>query len=516
MTDDLTKRSLPIDHLALRGDRDAVALWLKDGPVTHGGYDADVGRIAAWLQAQCPTAGSRIASWIGKTRLACVLPLAAVRAGLIHVPVNPLLKRAQVAHILADSGASMLVANDGRAATLDPGDVPPGCVLVRDVDCEAGGTGAALPPLPPSPRSAGEVAAILYTSGSTGRPKGVTLTSANLWLGADSVAGYLGLDGGDRLLGALPLAFDYGQNQLFGALYAGASYAPLDYLTARDVVRAVERFGLTTIAGVPPLWLQLVAAQWPEAAAGSVTRLTNSGGALTRSLIARLQDSFPRARLFAMYGLTEAFRSTFLDPALITSRPESIGKAIPHAEVLIVRPDGLVTDDDEPGELVHCGPLVAQGYWRDPARTAERFRPAPPASRYGGMAVWSGDTARRDADGYLTFVGREDAMIKTSGNRVSPGEIEEAVDATGLAAEAVAFGVPDPALGAAIALVVGAAGDPAAVGAAVSQALRTALPTFMQPRHLIVQPQLPRNANGKLDRSAIVAAATAAIAGDQA
>ncbi len=513
MADDLTNSILPIDHLALCGDRAAPALLLKGGVLSHGDLDRRVGRIAALLDDLELAPGDRVATWLGKSWLACLMPLAAVRAGLVHVPVNPLLKRAQVAHILADSGARLLIVNPARSESLETGDVPSGCQVMDD-----GAVAAAAmlsgDMLPMSTRNPHELAAILYTSGSTGRPKGVMLTSANMWLGAQSVAGYLELAPDDRLLGVLPLSFDYGQNQLFSAWYAGASVAPFDYLNAREVVRAVERFGATTLAGVPPLWVQLIDCDWPLETAARLRRLTNSGGALTRRLVERLRALFPQADIVAMYGLTEAFRSTFLDPALIDSRPESIGRAIPHAEILIVRPDGSATDANEPGELVHCGPLVAQGYWQDAARTAERFKPAPLHSRYGGMAVWSGDSVRRDADGLLTFVGRDDAMIKSSGNRISPTEIEEAVEATGLVAEAIALGIPDQAIGQAIAIVVRASAgcDGAGLDEALHARLRTDLPNFMQPRHILVREDLPRNANGKLDRVAIAAAALAELA----
>ncbi|MBX9728054.1 MAG: AMP-binding protein, partial [Sphingopyxis sp.] len=202
-----------------------------------------------------------------------------------------------------------------------------------------------------------------------------------------------------------------------------------------------------------------------------------------------------------------------LPPELVATHPESMGRAIPHAEILVCRPDGSLTDDDEPGELVHCGPLVAQGYWQDEDRTAQRFKPAPPHSRHGGIAVWSGDKARADAEGFITFVGRDDEMIKSSGNRISPTELEEAVVATGLAAEAVALGVPDPALGQAIAIVLrpSAAADPATLEDDLRSRLRADLPNFMQPRHLLLRGELPRNPNGKLDRAGITAAALSEI-----
>lgn len=493
--------SRPIDHLVQSGAADAAALLIGDRVITYAELDAGVGRLASWLLAEVGGPGERVASWSAKTRAACLLPLAAARAGLIHVPVNPLLKAPQVAHILADSGAKLLVTNQSRADMLGD-DLPDDCAFqdlkVAEEVIDSAGHG-----LPPSISEPDDLAAILYTSGSTGRPKGVMLSHANLWLGAESVASYLELIPEDRVLAVLPLSFDYGQNQLFSTWYAGAAVAPLDYLTPRDVVKAVARHGITTLAGVPPLWVQLVESEWPTETAALLRRLTNSGGALTPSLIDAMRVTFPEADIYPMYGLTEAFRSTYLDPSLVAAHPTSMGRAIPHAEILVCRPDGGVTDDEEPGELVHAGPLVAKGYWGDAERTAQRFKPAPAASRYGGTSVWSGDTVRRDAAGLLYFVGRDDAMIKTAGNRVSPTEVEDIAVASGLIYEAVAFGVPDPRLGAAIILIVRGKGD--ADPDALAGYLRQNLPNFMQPQAIEWRSELPRNPNGKLDRVVIAA-----------
>lgn len=483
----------PLDHLANCGADDDAALILRGETLSWKDLRSRVARMAAWLAERVPEPGGRVATWAAKGELTCLMPLAAARAGLVHVPVNPLLKRAQVNHILKDCSANLFIANSGRLGALDEDDVPAHCKVVEEKELYSlledfsGEMG-------PSTADPDDLAAILYTSGSTGQPKGVMLSHANLWLGAVSVAHYLGMRRDDVTLAVLPLSFDYGQNQLFSTWHAGGSVAPLDYLTPRDVIKACARHGITTLAAVPPLWVQLTEQEWPAEATTPMRRMTNSGGALTTDLVRDLRRIFPDARLFPMYGLTEAFRSTYLDPELVDSHPTSMGMAIPFAEILVVDEAGQIAAE---GELVHCGPLVAQGYWQDPERTAVRFKPAPAASEYGGTAVWSGDNVRRAVDGLLYFVGRDDAMIKSAGNRISPQEIEDAALSTGLADEAVAFGVADERLGHAIHLVMRGEGDEDAMRAA----LRIELPNFMQPAVIRRVDAMPLNANGKIDRA---------------
>ena len=489
----------PLDHLPQCGKGDAAALVDRAGLLDYIGLERAVAALALALERRGLGKGARVVSWLAKTRLACLLPLACARAGLIHVPANPLLKRAQIAHILGDSGASLLIAGAGRATTLEKGDRPAGCALLIE-DEEGAAALAHGEGLPPSAADPADLAAILYTSGSTGKPKGVMLSHANLWLGAISVAHYLHLSATDRTLAVLPLSFDYGQNQLLSSWAAGASVAPLDYLTPRDVIRAIERQEITTLAGVPPLWVQLAEASWPADVAARLRRITNSGGRLAPALIGRLRALFPKAEIYSMYGLTEAFRSSYLDPALIDAHPDAIGGAVPFAELMVLRPDGTPAASGEPGELVHAGPLVAQGYWNDPERTRARFRPAPPFALHEGVAVWSGDTVMRGADGLLRFIGRDDDMIKTSGNRLSPNEIEDSALASGLVSEAAALGVADERLGQAILLVV--SGDHRNE-AALREHLQRELPSYMRPRTIVWRDTLPRNANGKLDRAAL-------------
>ena len=534
MTTDLPV--FPLDHLPLFGEATAPALIIRERVYSYEELNLRIGRLAAWLSALEFTLGDRVATWLGKGEVACLMPLAAVRAGLVHVPVNPLLKAAQVGHVMTDSGARMLMTNAGRAASLENNNSLPtprhpelvsGSFVPNEPPVEADkwtlkqvqGDGwvynvadekavlavledPAAPTLPPLPATTNPdtLAAILYTSGSTGRPKGVMLSHANLALGAVSVAQYLNLTPEDKTLAVLPLSFDYGQNQLLSTWRAGGCVVPLDYLTPRDVIKACAKHSITTLAAVPPLWVQLAEQDWPAEASQNMRRLTNSGGALTPTLVKMLRSIFgERTDIFAMYGLTEAFRSTYLDPALIDANPTSMGQGIPFAEIMVVATDGQEAKPDQPGELVHAGPLVAQGYWQDENRTAERFKPAPAFSAYGGLAVWSGDTVRRDADGLLYFVGRGDAMIKTSGNRVSPTEIEEAAVESGLVAEACALGRKDERLGAAIVLFVRGSGDDEALKAH----LKATLPNFMQPAELVWLEAFPKSANGKLDRNVL-------------
>ena len=486
----------PLDHLTRLGEAGAPALLTREGMLDFAGLERGVGALAAGLKGRGLAPGARVASWLPKGRMTSLLPLACARAGLVHVPVNPLLKRSQVAHILDDSGAGLLISGRARLATLEQGDVPRGCAALDEEQGDAlFARGDALEPSAAAPDA---LAALLYTSGSTGRPKGVMLSHANLWLGAVSVAFYLRIEPSDRVLAVLPFAFDYGQNQLLCAWAAGACVVPLEFLAARDVIRAVERHEISTLAGVPPLWVQLVEAPWPAKAALSLRRLTNSGGKLPPSVIRRMREVFPAADIYSMYGLTEAFRSTWLEPERLDAHPDSMGTAIPFAEILVVDRDGRPIDGAGEGELVHAGPLVAQGYWNDSERTAERFRPAPTGSRYGGTAVWSGDRVRRDAEGLLYFLGREDGMIKTSGNRVSPTEVEEAAIASGLVDEAVALGFPDPRLGEGIALVVRP--NRRDREEELRAFLKRRLPNFMQPGPILWREALPRGPTGKLDR----------------
>jgi acyl-CoA synthetase (AMP-forming)/AMP-acid ligase II len=182
-----------------------------------------------------------------------------------------------------------------------------------------------------------DMAAILYTSGSTGRPKGVVLSHRNMVSGAASVASYLCNHAGDTLLAALPLSFDAGFSQLTTAFHAGGRAVLLNYLMPRDVLKTVVRERITGLTAVPPLWIQLAQLEWPEGVSDHLRYIANTGGRMPLETLTTLRQKLPGTSPYLMYGLTEAFRATYLSPEELDRRPDSIGKAIPNAEVLVLR-----------------------------------------------------------------------------------------------------------------------------------------------------------------------------------
>ena len=496
----------------------APALAYQDDALSYAQLAQHVAHAAAGFGALGLQRSERVAVYLEKRLETAVALFGAAAAGGVFVPVNPLLKPDQVAYILRDCNVRILVTSPERlellAAALS--DCPDLKAVVLVGPSRRGGPLHGLTTLgwhealaAPGKAAAQRVidtdmAAILYTSGSTGKPKGVVLSHRNLVAGATSVAQYLGNHPGDRILSALPLSFDAGFSQLTTAFHAGASVALINYLLPRDVLTAIERYEVTGLTAVPPLWIQLAQLKWPEKASRSLRYIANTGGRMPKATLDALRTRLPDALVYLMYGLTEAFRSTYLPPAELERRPDSIGKAIPNAEVLVVREDGSPCKPGEPGELVHRGALVSLGYWNDPEKTAERFKPAPgqPAGLVlPEIAVWSGDTVRSDEDGFLYFISRRDEMIKTSGYRVSPTEVEEIVYASGLIGEAAALGVPHPVLGQAILVVATAPAGGRLDSEAVLQQCRERLPAYMVPARILIRERsLPRNPNGKIDR----------------
>ncbi len=523
------------DLLTVAAQRNPQALALIHGTLsmTYGDLGIRVAQFAGGLRGLGLARGERVAIYLEKRFETVIASFGAPAAGAVFVPVNPLLKPEQLAFILRDCNVRVLVTSPERLAGI--ANVLSQCPDLRHVVLTEPATSAepmhtpaagalAVTPwdalLAQSPHQTGhrvidvDMAAILYTSGSTGHPKGVVLSHRNMVAGAKSVASYLENGPQDTVLAALPLSFDAGFSQLTTAFHAGARVVLLNYLLPRELLHTMVREGVTGLTAVPPLYIQLAQLEWPAAISDTLRYFANTGGRMPRETLNALRKQVPRAKPFLMYGLTEAFRSTYLPPEEVDRRADSIGKAIPNAEILVLREDGSVCGPDEPGELVHRGALVGMGYWNDAEKTAERYKPLAPDApgRQAGLplqeyAVFSGDTVRMDAQGYLYFIGRRDEMMKTSGYRVSPTEVEEILYATGLVGECVAFGVEHPSLGHAIQVIATNAMNTGARG--INDLLnecKKRMPAYMVPAGIdMVEAPLPRNPNGKIDRKLLCA-----------
>ena len=506
---------------------DSIALTSGPASLSYAELDTAVAQFASGLMALGLVRGERVAIYLEKRFETVIASFGAPAAGGVFVPINPLLKPEQVAFILQDCNVRVLLTSPDRLVLLKKALAE--CPDLRHVVVTDAVSGAQAPPtalahglssarwsdLLANAPCAGhrvidtDMVAILYTSGSTGKPKGVVLSHRNMVAGAKSVASYLENDPQDTLLAALPLSFDAGFSQLTTAFHAGARVVLLNYLMPRDVLKAMEREQVTGLTAVPPLYIQLAQLDWPAAINANLRYFANTGGHMPLETLTALRQRAPAAKPFLMYGLTEAFRSTYLPPDEVDRRPDSIGKAIPNAEILVLREDGTPCAPEEPGELVHRGALVGMGYWNDAEKTAERYKllAADAPGRQSGLqlpeyAVFSGDTVRKDAEGFLYFIGRRDEMIKTSGYRVSPVEVEEILYATQLVGECVAFGVDHPSLGHAIQIIATNAVNTRldALKALMSEC-RARMPAYMVPAGIeFVEGPLPRNPNGKIDR----------------
>ncbi|KON82164.1 acyl-CoA ligase (AMP-forming), exosortase A system-associated [Azoarcus sp. PA01] len=500
---------------------DAPALTFSSDTLSYGALAGDVASFAAGLDRLGLTRGERVAIYLDKRFEFVTAAFGATCAAGVFVPINPILKAEQVGYILQDCSVRVLVTSPERFAALSA--TLANCHDLRHVVLT--GRPAELPvlsgtsahhwdelldnggPAPAARLIDTDLAAILYTSGSTGRPKGVVLSHRNMVIGAKSVASYLENRPQDTLLAALPLSFDAGFSQLTTAFHSGARVVLINYLLPRDVLNAVARERVTGLTAVPPLWIQLSQLTWADDVSEHLRYIANTGGRMPLETLTKLREMLPRTRPYLMYGLTEAFRATYLPPEEVDRRPDSIGKAIPNSEVLVLREDGTPCAPNEPGELVQRGALVALGYWNDPEKTAERFKPLP--GREAGLvlpevAVFSGDNVRMDEEGFLYFIGRRDEMMKTSGYRVSPTEVEEILYATRLVGECVAFGVPHPTLGQSICVVATPAQGCVLDVPALLTECRKRMPAYMVPAHIEVREgPLPRNPNGKIDRKTL-------------
>lgn len=476
-----------------RADADGQrpALIERDRVADYAALAARAGGVAAALAGEIQP-GDRVAVLLERGAQAAAAFFGICAAGGIAIMLHESLRPRQIEYVLSHAGAGILLTSR-ELMERQPRPLETAARVVDIAEIPSGSH-------PPLRRIADDPAQIIYTSGSTGLPKGVAISHGNLRAGVQAVTSYLGITRADRIASLLPFSFDYGLNQLLCAVGTGAALVVERSHVPQQIVAALRAHEVTVLPAVPPLWLQLLGVEAFSTPLESLRVLTNTGGRLPVEAVRKLRRAHPHADLFLMYGLTEAFRSTYLPPAEVDRRPDSIGMAIPGAEILVLRPDMTACPPGEIGELVHRGPTVALGYWNDPEATARVYRPnplrpagAPDAER----VVFSGDLVRRDADGFVYFVGRRDRMIKTLGVRVSPDEVAEALYASGEIDEAVVTAEPDELRGERIVAHV-----VLAVGGSLERLeafCKNELPRYMQPSRYETAESLARTSSGKFD-----------------
>ncbi|HEY6753067.1 MAG TPA: acyl-CoA ligase (AMP-forming), exosortase A system-associated [Rubrobacteraceae bacterium] len=502
-------------------ERDPAHVAIVDGSAEYT-YE-DLARQSASLCAALQDAGVRKGDRVGilleKTWEAIVAMLAASMAGAAYVNINPLFKAPQVQYIADDCDIRVLIGDSNKLEELEPGTIagtafykgekPSPKVAGSLVDVAEALTSG---DTPKETRQVSEVdlGTILYTSGSTGMPKGVATSQRNIVVGAQIVSTYLNNTPEDRILSALPLNFDAGMSQFTTSLRAGATLVLQRSRLPGDLLKGLRRHEITGVTGVPPLWALLLrgAKTIEDEPLTHLRYLANTGGRIPQANLDELRRLLEPAgtKIYLMYGLTEAFRSTYLPPEEIERGSTCIGKAIPDTEILVVNRDGQECAPGEPGELVHRGPTVAMGYWGKEEATDKAYRPnpvAPPELLDVERVVYSGDLVRRDEEGFLYFIGREDAMIKTQGYRLSPEEVEGLLVGSGRVREACAFGVQDLEVGQQVYAVVSLRdGGDASVEKIREYVIKNG-PPYMVPKEIFVQDELPKTGSGKIDRKGI-------------
>jgi acyl-CoA ligase (AMP-forming) (exosortase A-associated) len=509
-------------HNSVARDPARAAVVDGDARYTYEDLERESSALGAALVDSGVERGDRVGVLVEKSWEAIVAMLAASRIGAAYVNVNPLFKAPQVEYLAGDCEIKVMIGDSQKLDELNPktvetafyrGTEPEGYAAKSYVDLAEAMKGDGL--AEDRKVSESDLATILYTSGSTGMPKGVATSQRNVVVGAQIVSTYLENTPEDRILSALPLNFDAGMSQFTTALRAGATLYLLRSRLPGDLLKALRRHEITGVTGVPPLWALLIrgAKSLREKSLTHLRYLANTGGRIPQANLDELRSLLEPAgtRIFLMYGLTEAFRSTYLAPDEIwRSSPEQgncIGKAIPNTDIMVITKDGKEAAPGEPGELVHRGPTVALGYWGNEEATRKAYRPnplAPPELLDVERVVYSGDTVKRDEEGYLYFLGREDAMIKNQGYRLSPEEVENLLLGSGLVHEACAFGVENPAVGQDVIAVISLrkGGEEGTVDRVREHVIENG-PPYMVPKEILVRDELPKTGSGKIDRKGI-------------
>jgi amino acid adenylation domain-containing protein len=489
-----------VDYETLLRRAEAMASRLGDAGLVPGD------RVAILLENSVATAVAVYGTWL---------------AGGIVMVVNPQTKADKLAYLLDDSGARALVTHAAFDRTVERAferiERAPAVLLPDDhvaptpdvhangngVHTDGNGHGHGVGTVAAPPRAvATDLAALVYTSGSTGEPKGVMVTHQNVTFTVGSLVEYLRLDSDDRIMCVLPLAFDYGLYQLLMSVHLGATLVlEQSFAYPAQIERRIVDERVTVFPGVPTVFATMANRnrETPLVFPG-VRRVTNTAAALAPGLVERLEEIFPDALVYCMYGLTECKRVCYLEPELVHERPGSVGKAIPGTEVFLLDPDGLPVPPGGVGVLHVRGPHVMVGYWRKPEQTAHMLRPG---RHEADRVLCTHDRFRMDEDGFLYFEGRGDDIIKSRGEKVSPVEVENVLYSIAGVKEAAVVGVPDDVLGQAIRAYVAPADGVTLDERAIRRACQERLENFMVPRDVVILPELPKTDTGKVRKAGL-------------
>ncbi|WP_164783700.1 MULTISPECIES: class I adenylate-forming enzyme family protein [unclassified Mesorhizobium] len=507
------------DYLTHTASRvcDKVALVCGGQRVTYGELEARSNAIAQHLAAAGVARGDRVMIFADNTVETVVAFWAVLKANAVVCIVNPLTKSDKLDYLLNDCRPTALITDRHLHSIFS--EPARNCPSLRRVivsgpiiDAELAGLPhavrwdsmvAADSSVPPARRCIDiDLAAIIYTSGSTGEPKGVMLTHRNMTAACTSIASYLKLCEDEVILNVLPLAFDYGLYQMIMAFRTGARLVlERSFAFPAQILGLIKQERVTGFPGVPTIFAALSDLKsLKDHDFSSIRYVTNTAAALPLKHILMLQDLFPDARIYSMYGLTECKRCTYLPPEDLERKPLSVGVAIPNTEMWIVDEHDKPVGPDVVGQLVIRGATVMKGYWGKPEATARKLKPGPLP---GEQVLYTGDYCRMDAEGYLYFIGRGDEIIKSRGEKIAPKEVENALlDIPGVR-EAAVIGVPDELLGQAVKAFVVIEQGRIVGEKQLQKECQRRLENFMVPKSIVIVPSLPMTDTGKLKKTAL-------------
>jgi long-chain acyl-CoA synthetase len=493
-----------------RQSPDKIALICDNKRLTYAEIDAMANRLANALVAHGVQRGDRVGVFLNNTVEAVVGMFAALKADAVFVPINHTTKLDKVAYIANNCQMRALLL-DVRDAAMSHELVEQAPSISLRVFCGAGSAGdiAASTTFeavqssyaPTQPRTVNidvDLACLIYTSGSTGDPKGVMSDHSNVVFASGSIISYLGNTPDDIVITVSPLSFDYGLYQLLMVFrFGGTLVLERGFAFPADFLKRIEQERVTGLPGVPTVFAVLIQQDLTQYDLSSLRYLSNTAAALPPSHILELQNKFPHAKLFSMYGLTETKRTLYLPPEQLRIRPGSVGIAIPGTEVWVEGENGERLGVGQVGELVVRGRHVMRGYWGNEEATRNRYRPGPVP---GERLCYTGDLFRMDEEGYMYFVARKDDIIKSRGEKVAPKEVEIVLYQIPGVTEAAVVGVPDPILGSAVKAFLVLENTTLDEKAVIAHC-RKHLEDFMVPKYVEFRSELPKTSTGKIKKT---------------